>query len=333
MTSKASGIAFPASAGAPAPRRRIQPLVVIRRILPALVFALMLALVGYAQPRVLSYNGLTLMLGLGLPIALATLSQMLIMTIGDIDLSTGPFVSLVACIGSTMLASNPLLALLILVACIVCYAAMGAVIQIRRLPSIVVTLGFSFIWTGFAVVTLPSPGGQAPDWLQTVMSWRSPFVPLPILGAGLAGLLLYWLLMRSSFGVLLRGAGGSPLAMTRARRSLIGIRMFLYGLAGLFGVLSGLSLLGIATSGDANMASGYTLLSIAGVILGGGEFTGGRVSPIGAIFGALTLALIGTLLTSVQIAAEWQIGAQGLILALVLAIRVVLLARNNRGQA
>ena len=27
----------------------------------------------------------------------------------------------------------------------------------------------------------------------------------------------------------------------------------------------------------------YTLLSIAGVILGGGEFTGGRVSPVGAV--------------------------------------------------
>ena len=43
-----------------------------------------------------------------------------------------------------------------------------------------------------------------------------------------------------------------------------------------------MALVGITTSADANIGNGYTLLSIAGVILGGGEFVGGRVSPIGA---------------------------------------------------
>ena len=69
----------------------------------------------------------------------------------------------------------------------------------------------------------------------------------------------------------------------------------LFALAGLFGMLSGLALVGLTTSADANIALRYTLLSIAGVILGGGEFTGGRVSPIGAVIGALTLTLAGSL--------------------------------------
>src|SRR3546814_18007692 len=68
-------------------------------------------------------------------------------------------------------------------------------------------------------------------------------------------------------------------------------RMSMYALAGFFGVLSGLSLIGLTTSADAHIADRYTLLSIAGVILGGGEFVGGRVSPAGAVLGALTLAL------------------------------------------
>ena len=57
----------------------------------------------------------------------------------------------------------------------------------------------------------------------------------------------------------------------------------LLSLAGIvsLGVLvpAGLSLLGLTTSGDAHVADRYTLYSIAGVILGGGEFIGGRVSP------------------------------------------------------
>lgn len=249
---------------------------------------------------------------------------MFVITIGDIDLSIGPFVSLVACIGATLLTDSPATAFALLVLATLCYAATAAIIELRRLPSIVVTLGLSFVWTGCAVLIMPSPGGSAPDWLRAAMTYRPTFVPLPLLIAAVIGLILHWLLMRSSFGVLLRGAGGSPLAMRRARWSMLGLRCALYALGGLFGVLSGLALLGLTTSADANMATRYTLLSIAGVILGGGEFTGGRVSPIGAVFGSLTLALTATMLTFMRISPDWQIGAQGLILLAVLALRVLI---------
>ena len=99
----------------------------------------------------------------------------------------------------------------------------------------------------------------------------------------------------------------------------------MFGLAGVFGVLSGMALIGITTSADANIGNGYTLLSIAGVILGGGEFVGGRVSPIGAVIGALTLALAASpLLTFMHIPPDWQVGANGIILIVVLAARALL---------
>ena len=60
----------------------------------------------------------------------------------------------------------------------------------------------------------------------------------------------------------------------------------MFGVAGFFGVLSGLSLIGLTSAADAHIADRYTLYSIAGVILGGGEFVGGRVSPSGAVLGA-----------------------------------------------
>ena len=103
----------------------------------------------------------------------------------------------------------------------------------------------------------------------------------------------------------------------------------MYALAGFFGVMSGISLLGLTTSADANIALRYTLLSIAGVILGGGEFVGGRISPIGAVLGAMTLTLAGSFLSFLRISPDWQIGAQGGILIAVLALRAVI----NRSEA
>ena len=120
--------------------------------------------------------------------------------------------------------------------------------------------------------------------------------------------------------------------MARAGWSLLKVRMSMYALAGFFGVLAGLALVGLTTSADANIALRYTLLSIAGVILGGGEFTGGRISPIGAVIGALTLTLAGSLLAFLRISPDWQIGAQGAILILVLALRA-LVNRAERKSA
>ena len=101
-------------------------------------------------------------------------------------------------------------------------------------------------------------------------------------------------------------------------------------MAGLFGILSGVSLIGLTTSADANIALRYTLLSIAGAILGGSEFVGGRTSPIGAVIGATTLTLAGSFLSFLRISPDWQIGAQGGILILVLALRVLINRSEKR---
>jgi ribose transport system permease protein len=65
------------------------------------------------------------------------------------------------------------------------------------------------------------------------------------------------------------------------------------------------------------------------VILGGGEFVGGRISPVGAVIGAITLTLTASFLSFLRISSDWQIGAQGAILIIVLALRAVI----NRAEA
>lgn len=296
----------------------------LRNLLPFFSLAIVLMATFYVAPLTRSYFGLNLMLQYAVPIALATIAQMFVITIGDLDLSIGPFVGLVSCISSTLLFQNPVLGALALLACIVAYGLVGALVHWRNLPSIVVTLGLSFIWLGVAVLILPTPGGKAPDWLKWVMGVKLPLVPFPIVASIVIGLAVHFLMMKSSWGVVMRGAGGNPKSLARAGWSMLNTKVMMYMLTGTFGVLSGLALLGLTTSGDAHVADRYTLYSIAGVILGGGEFVGGRVSPIGAVVGALTLALAGSFLIFLNISPDWQIGAQGIILMIVLALRAVL---------
>jgi len=293
----------------------------LRGALPGVSLAVLLVVIFVMQPRAMSYMGMNLMFNLAVPIALATIAQMLIITVNDLDLSLGSFISFVACVCATVLNQHPLLGCLALVGCVAAYALLGALIHLRKLPSIVVTLGMSFIWMGGAILLLPAPGGTAPQWLQAIVRYKTPLLPFAIFVCIALALVVHLFLMRSTLGVVLRGAGGNPIAVAKAGWSLLRIKVSLYALAGTFGVLAGLFLVGLTTSADASIALRYTLLSIAGVILGGGEFVGGRVSPIGAVLGALTLVLAGSLLSFLHISPDWQIGAQGAILILVLALR------------
>ncbi|MFP5478626.1 MAG: ABC transporter permease [Alphaproteobacteria bacterium] len=295
----------------------------LRLLVPVLALAALLAGVFYMQPRAASYTGLNLLLNLAVPIALATIAQMLIMAVNDLDLSMGAFVSFVACVTATYLNDTPALGLLILAAAIAVYAGLGVIIHLRNLPSIVVTLGMSFVWAGLAVLILPAPGGSAPEWLRSLMTVKPPLVPMAIVASVLIAIVAHLLVMRSTLGVRIRALGGNERTVARAGTSVIATRAAAYALAATFAVLAGMSLVGLATSADANIALRYTLLSIAGVILGGGEFIGGRVSPIGAVIGALTLTLAGSFLSFLRISPDWQIGAQGAILIIVLALRLL----------
>ncbi len=294
-----------------------------RIILPVVSLAVLLALTFWMQPRAMSYFGLNLLFNLAVPIALATVAQMMIIMVNDIDLSTGAFVSLVACITATFLNDAPLTGVLILAALVLSYAAMGAVIHALDLPAIVVTLGMSFVWGGLALFVLPSPGGSSPGWLRTLMTVKPPYIPMAVAASIIIAVVTHLLIVRSGIGTVLRGVGGNAQSVARAGWQVTWLKALAYGLAGLFGVFAGMALVGLTTSADANIALRYTLLSIAGVILGGGEFTGGKVSPVGAVIGALTLTLAASFLSFMRLPPDWQIGAQGAILILVLTARLL----------
>jgi ribose transport system permease protein len=296
----------------------------IRRFgLSLVALVLILAIVFWLRPNVATYNGLRLLLNLSPVLVFTALAQMFVMTAGDIDLGIGTFVGLVDCIAAGLLNDQPAIAIAMLALCPVAYALMGALIHWRQLPSIVVTLGASFVWLGLALMVLPLPGGTVPKALTGLVRLRPPLVPMPVILAVIPMVAAHLILNKMSYGVVLRGIGGSLAAVERAGRSTLKARMTLYALAGICGVCAGLCLAATTTTGDANVGRGLTLVSIGGVIIGGGEFVGGIVSPIGTVFGALIMQLSGSLLSFASVPPAWQYSIQGAILLVILALRIL----------
>jgi len=287
----------------------------------ALVVLLVVAAV--AEPNVLSVSGLTLLLSSAIPLVFAALSQMCLIMLGDIDLGTGFFIGLTSTVAAVFLDERPLVAVIIFVLLVAGYAAAGALVQIRQIPALIVTLGASFIWLGIGLTILPVPGGHVPQWLIKAMAIHTPVIPYPLLLAAAAAGLAYLLMIRMPYSAVLRGFGSNSEALSRGGWSAVRVRITAYALAAVFGILGGLATAGIIASGDTQASANYTLLAIAATILGGGRFTGGRAVPLGAVVGALAISVAGSVLALIGITSNFQTGVQGLILIAVLAGRVI----------
>ncbi|MGO1411985.1 MULTISPECIES: ABC transporter permease [unclassified Microbacterium] len=285
----------------------------------AIIFVIAVAM----QPAILSVNGLTLMLMSSVPLVFAAQAQMMIMSVGDIDLGIGNLIGLVTVIAATFLQSAPTVGVLLLLGIVVAYALTGLVIQKRGVPAIIVTLGLSFVWLGIGLQLLPTPGGQTPSWVSAIGSWRPDWIPSPIVFIAIACLVGWYIARFSRIGVRIRALGSSPTTLTKLGWSLTATRVTAYVLAAVLIIVSGLLLASQTRSGDINSAGSFTLMTIAAVILGGGNFAGGRALPIGAALGAVTLGLITVLLSFANLPSSVQSAAQGIVVLAVLAGRII----------
>lgn len=283
------------------------------------IFAMTAAL----QPGILSVSGLTLMLMSSVPLVLAAQAQMVIMSVGDIDLSVGSLVGLITVIAATVLVEAPLIAIALFAGIVASYGVLAVVVQKWSVPSIIITLGMSFVWLGIGLQILPTPGGQTPTWLAALSQWRPTWFPAPVVFIVIATLIGWYVTRRARVGARMRGLGSHAPTLEKAGVSLLGTRIAAYAIAAILMILAGLMLASQTWSGDINAAGEYTLMTIAAVILGGGTFSGGRALPIGTTLGAVTLGLITVLLSLINLPSSLQSAAQGVIVIAVLAGRVI----------
>ena len=294
-----------------------------RVLLPVATMLVMILLNAYMNPRIISYMGVRMLVSSAVPLVFAALGQMFIVVAGDVDMGNGYSIALVNVLVGIVLTGNPLVGVVGLLIFIAAYALMGALIHVRNIPAIVVTLGAQFVWYGIALVIAPSPGGSCPEWLSAIYRFEFPVIPMPVILCVAAGLFCWFVLFRAKYGMVLRGIGNNPTAVERSGWSYLQAKVMNYALSGLMVVLAGTVYTAVCSGADANSSVSYCMLSIATVILGGCEMAGGIVAPGGVVCGGIAMSLITTVLTSFRVDSNYQTAVTGLILIGVLAIKLI----------
>ena len=255
-----------------------------------------------------------------LPLALAAAAQAIVVISGGIDLSIGSMMALTSVVAATNMKDQPPeVGIVVVVAVIALGLVIGAVngglVVATRVPDIVVTLAMSFVWAGFALLVLRTPGGGSVEWLRELV--LGPFITdwVPKAAIVLAVLVaVIWIpIQRSRMGLSLYAVGSNQLAAFRSGVSVGRTKIVAYILAGLFASLAGLML--TASTGIGTPVPGpYTLLSVAAVVLGGVSLAGGRGGLFGPMVAVVILSLLRTDMTFLRLNTNLATVAQGIIL-------------------
>jgi ribose transport system permease protein len=297
--------------------------------------ALLLVFTKLIQPRygVAGVQGLAISV---LPLALAAVAQAVVVIAGGIDLSIGSMMALVNVVSAVLMqGQSPEFAVVVVLGSLVLGLVLGAVngglVVATRVPDIVVTLAMSYVWAGFALLVLPTPGGQSAQWLMDLVlgSLGNEWVPKAAVVLFLIVGAIWVPVRRSRLGLSLYALGSDQLAAFRSGVSVARTKILAYMLMGLFAALGGLSL--SASTGVGTPVPGpYTLMSVAAIVLGGVSLAGGRGGVFGPIVAVVVLQVIRTDMTLLDVDTNAATVVQGLILIGVVMIGTLVQFRRAR---
>lgn len=280
----------------------------------ALVTLLALVIYAFLFPGLLSPGGIAQLSQAWFLLASAAMAQALVMLTGGVDLAIGSLVSLGSVLTATLLVKAGLGMTFGIPAVLLIGAAIGAVtgaiVTLVGLPPIVVTLATSFVWTGIALVVMPTPGGSVPDALSNTFAGNQPVTLLLIL----ALILLWKLFLHTRTGIAVYAAGENAVGAFRSGVQVTRVKITAYAIAGALALLSGMAIAVQTGAGDPTIGTPYTLNSITAAVLGGVAFTGGIGTLRGTLVGALLLTVLINVMFFMGLPPFYQYVVQGLII-------------------
>ena len=260
-------------------------------------------------------------------LGLLALALTAVIATGGIDLSVGSLLGLCAVVFG-WLAREAGLAVPLCAALAVCAGALGGLLNgwlvaSLRLPPLIVTLGTYSLFRGLAEAAtggVTNYTGFPERFLDlgqgTFLGGIPAQLPLLLLAFG-----FFWALVhRSLIGRGLEAIGYAPEAARHAGVPVAARLRLVYVLSGTVAGVAALVYVARLGQAKADVGTGFELLAITAVVLGGTSIFGGRASVLGTLVGLFVLALLQNGLRLADQPAELAGILTGMLLLLALAL-------------
>jgi ribose transport system permease protein len=266
-------------------------------------------------------------------------AMVFVLAMGEVDLSVGAIVTLVNVVTAIALRDGvpPGGAVCIgLATGTLCGTLNGVFSVAMRVPLIIVTLGTMSLYRGLAIGVSDSSPVSIPTAEKAGRFFQiggGNVVGVPV---GVWVMLLfcgigYVLLDRTAFGWRVQAIGSNRQAARFSGIALSRYKIVVAALTGFVCAVVALVALAFFKSGDPNTAApGFELYVIASAIIGGTSLAGGSGSVLGAVLGALLIAVIDNGLLQFRGVSQWNQAVTGAVI--LVAVGVSALIRRSGSQ-
>ena len=262
-----------------------------------LIFILINLMNALVSPNYLVFDSIMSAIQIFCDKAILVFPMMLVILLGDIDISVASIMSLSAVVmGVTYNGGLPMgaaiaLALLVGTACGFFNGIL--LVKFKELSSMIVTLVGQIIFRGIASIILEDgAAGGFPEWFQ-YLGWgfvgKVPFILIFFI---LEAVVFFYVIHCTRFGRQIYAMGNNE---TTARYSGIQtdkIRLIIFTVMGLFSAIAALFLASKLSSVRPSVAKGYEMDVIAMVVLGGVSNNGGKGRVLGVVIATFIVGLL-----------------------------------------
>jgi ribose/xylose/arabinose/galactoside ABC-type transport system permease subunit len=241
-------------------------------------------------------------------VAIMSLGLLLVIVVGEIDLSFGAMYGLGANVLAVLWIVNGVPVYLALIIAIAVGAVggifNGLLVTRLKIPSFIVTLGSYNLLYGISLwlthtstfnPAYPPPGAEVPEsqlnfFTGLTASFGSRPISLEVFWMIGIAIVVALLLHRSLFGFRLMAIGGNPVAAQLARLPVAKYKILAFMLSGILAAVAGILDFSFIQTVQPNSGLSFTFPVFAAVIIGGASLAGGKGTVLGTMAGALLLA-------------------------------------------
>lgn len=293
----------------------------------AFVLVAISVVVGGINPNFVSERNLSDILYNSSYVAVAALGMSLVIISGNIDISVGSLIGILATLGGRLAvgqAEGGYPEFIAFVAPVVAGVALSAVIGFfvayLHVPAIVVSLGMLSILKGGLILWT---GGE---WIYNLPAWfqfaqqRPLGIPMPVYFMVVLTLIVAVWMRYSATGRAIYAVGGNREAARLSGLSEKRVIMTVFMINGFMVGIAALLFAGQFNAIQSTVPPGVELLIITAAVVGGVSILGGTGTVIGSTLGAVLIHIIPSAMIFANISSYWRGAVQGLLILVTVLI-------------
>lgn len=305
----------PTSSSSHSPKAWLKKNMKIRRMPDEVgIFVVLLVVVvafSLLSPNFRTISNFSVLLSGGSVIAFLALGQTFVLLTGGIDLSTGANIAMTNVLVALFIAAG-LPWVVAAAAAVATGIALGVVngvlVHYARIPAFIATFGTMGVALAIPLIIT---GARSIAVLDAGFSWVGQGaiagVPIPVLLLIVAAVLAGRFLKMTRPGVHIYALGGNKAAARLAGVNIARTTVLVYAVSGFCGGMAGLIsasrlMVGFPATGTGN----ELFYSIAAAVVGGISLFGGVGSILGAMIGAILIAVVSNGMNVINVESYWQ---------------------------